>query len=125
MYGNLKALGIVNPERIERYTLRQEATTDILKIYYLKGKGDFFAKSVKFKFPRQRKTILVDGGTNDYREVSEISPELRHIVAELDQLATSEHQGQDIKQKILADLRHLEKVVANKIAEIENDLEQL
>ncbi|MGL4478087.1 MAG: DUF3461 family protein, partial [Aeromonas veronii] len=31
----------------------------------------------------------------------------------------------DIKQKILRDLRHLEKVVQNKISEIERDLEKL
>ncbi|MGL5161557.1 MAG: DUF3461 family protein, partial [Plesiomonas shigelloides] len=31
----------------------------------------------------------------------------------------------ELKQKILGDLRHLEKVVANKIAEIEADLEKL
>ncbi|TOP13784.1 hypothetical protein CGH23_01275, partial [Vibrio parahaemolyticus] len=31
----------------------------------------------------------------------------------------------DVKQKILSDLRHLEKVVSSKIAEIEADLEKL
>ncbi|HDI3265003.1 TPA: DUF3461 family protein, partial [Vibrio cholerae] len=31
----------------------------------------------------------------------------------------------DVKQKILNDLRHLEKVVASKIAEIEADLQKL
>lgn len=32
---------------------------------------------------------------------------------------------EDLKRKILDDLRHLESVVANKIAEIEADLEKL
>ncbi|MBE8570463.1 MULTISPECIES: DUF3461 family protein, partial [Vibrio] len=31
----------------------------------------------------------------------------------------------DVKEKILSDLRHLEKVVSSKIAEIEADLEKL
>lgn len=57
MYDNLKSLGITHPEDIDRYTLRQEANNDILKIYFRKDKGEFFAKSVKFKYPRQRKTI--------------------------------------------------------------------
>lgn len=47
MYDNLKSLGITNPEEIDRYSLRQEANNDILKIYFQKDKGEFFAKSVK------------------------------------------------------------------------------
>ncbi len=60
MYDNLKSLGITNPDEIDRYSLRQEANNDILKIYFQKDKGEFFAKSVKFKYPRQRKTVVAD-----------------------------------------------------------------
>lgn len=125
MYENLKSIGIIHPEKIERYALRQEAAADILKIYYQKSKGDLFAKSVKFKFPRQHKMVLINGGTSEYREVSEISPELRYIVQELDQLAQQEQQEQVSKEKILSELRHLEKVVTRKIAEIEQALNKL
>ncbi|MFM2482466.1 DUF3461 family protein [Celerinatantimonas sp. YJH-8] len=125
MYDNLKSIGIVKPESIERYVLRQEAMADILKIYFRKEKGDFFAKSVKFKYPRQQKTVRVNGGTGEYRDVSEISPELRYIVEELDQLTLHGQSEVDVKEKILTELRHLEKVVANKIADIERDLEKL
>ncbi len=65
MYDNLKSLGITHPEDIDRYTLRQEANNDILKIYFRKDKGEFFAKSVKFKYPRQRKTIQDAQGFNE------------------------------------------------------------
>ena len=51
MYDNLKSLGINQPEDVDRYSLRQEANNDILKIYFRKDKGEFFAKSVKFKYP--------------------------------------------------------------------------
>ena len=37
MYDNLKSLGITNPEEIDRYSLRQEANNDILKIYFQKA----------------------------------------------------------------------------------------
>ena len=50
MYENLKSLGIQEPTSVDSYTLRQEANHDILKIYFKKQKGEFFAKSVKFKF---------------------------------------------------------------------------
>ncbi|WP_174490296.1 DUF3461 family protein, partial [Escherichia coli] len=43
-FDNLKSLGITNPEEIDRYSLRQEANNDILKIYFQKDKGEFFAK---------------------------------------------------------------------------------
>ncbi len=59
MYDNLKSLGITQPEDVDRYSLRQEANNDILKIYFRKDKGEFFAKSVKFKYPRQRKTVVL------------------------------------------------------------------
>lgn len=123
MYDNLKSLGITNPDEIDRYSLRQEANNDILKIYFHKSKGEFFAKSVKFKYPRQRKTVASDGP--GYREIEEISPNLRYALDELDKLCQRDRSEIDLKRKILDDLRHLESVVTNKIAEIECDLEKL
>ena len=70
MYDNLKSLGITNPDEIDRYSLRQEANNDILKIYFQKDKGEFFAKSVKFKYPRQRKTVVADGVGQGYKPQS-------------------------------------------------------
>jgi len=122
MYDNLKSLGITNPEEIDRYSLRQEANNDILKIYFQK---EFFAKSVKFKYPRQRKTVVADGIGQGYKEVQEISPNLRYVIDELDQICQRDRTEVDLKRKILDDLRHLESVVANKINEIEADLEKL
>lgn len=125
MYDNLKSLGIANPDDIDRYSLRQEASNDILKIYFRKDKGEFFAKSVKFKYPRQRKTILADNSGQGYKEINEISPNLRYVIDELDQICQNEQTDVDLKRKILDDLRHLDSVVSNKIAEIEADLENL
>ena len=125
MYDNLKSLGITHPEEVDRYSLRQEANNDILKIYFRKDKGEFFAKSVKFKYPRQRKTVVSDQSGQGFKEVQEISPNLRYVIDELDQLCQQEQAEVDLKIKILDDLRHLELVVSNKISEIEADLEKL
>ncbi|CDG88563.1 MULTISPECIES: DUF3461 family protein [Xenorhabdus] len=125
MYDNLKSLGITHPEDIDRYSLRQEANNDILKIYFRKDKGEFFAKSVKFKYPRQLKTISDDNSAQGYKEVKEINTNLRYVIEELDQICKRDQVEVDLKHKILDDLRHLEHVVANKIAEIEADLEKL
>ncbi|WP_428243962.1 DUF3461 family protein [Gynuella sp.] len=124
-YESLKALGIEDVDSIEKYTLRTESDYDILKIYYHKRKGELFARSEKFKYPRQHKRVKVDGGTGDMEEFSEIAPSLRYVMEELDQIERFGSTHKDLKSKILKDLRHLEKVVTNKIAEIEADLEKL
>ncbi|MBY8157329.1 DUF3461 family protein [Vibrio fluvialis] len=126
MFPHLTGLGITDPTQIERYSLRQEAHKDVLKIYFKKQKGELFAKSVKFKYPRQVKNVLVDSGSHQYKEVTEINRNLTLIIDELNQITKHVQITQlDVKQKILSDLRHLEKVVASKIAEIESDLEKL
>ncbi len=94
-YENLKSLGIQEPTSVDSYTLRQEANHDILKIYFKKQKGEFFAKSVKFKYPRQRKTMLVDSGTHEYKDVTEINANLKYVVDELDNLTQGVHVQAD------------------------------
>ncbi len=126
MFPHLNGLGIQDPSQIERYSLRQEAQKDVLKIYFKKQKGEFFAKSVKFKYPRQKKSVLVDSGSHQYKEITEINRNLTLIIDELNKITRPEApQEVDVKQKVLNDLRHLEKVVASKIAEIEADLKKL
>ncbi|QXO17980.1 MULTISPECIES: DUF3461 family protein [Vibrio] len=126
MFPHLTGLGIAEPAQIERYSLRQEAHKDVLKIYFKKQKGELFAKSVKFKYPRQVKNVLVDSGSHQYKEVTEINRNLTLVIEELNKVTRHVSlSATDTKQKILNDLRHLEKVVASKIAEIEADLEKL
>ncbi|MBD1564950.1 DUF3461 family protein [Vibrio sp. S12_S33] len=126
MFPYLIGLGIQDPKQIERYSLRQEAHKDVLKIYFHKQKGELFAKSVKFKYPRQIKNVLVDSGSHQYKEVTEINRNLTLVIDELNEITKPAPQAEiDLKQKILTDLRHLEKVVSSKISEIEADLEKL
>ncbi|CAM2767006.1 DUF3461 family protein [Vibrio rarus] len=126
MYPHLTGLGINELEQIEHYSLRQEAQKDVLKIYFKKQKGELFAKSVKFKYPRKIKSVLIDDGSGQYRNKTEVNRNLTLVIDELN-LLTKPIQSKDVdlKQKILSDLRHLEKVVASKIKEIEGDLEKL
>src|SRR5690606_4218693 len=125
MYDNLKSLGITNPDEIDRYSLRQEANNDILKIYFHKDKGEIFAKSLKFKYQLQRKTVVADGVGQRYKKVQEISQYLRYVIDELDQICQRDRTEVDLKRKNLDDLRQHESVVTNKISEIEADLEKL
>ncbi|TCS44094.1 DUF3461 family protein [Reinekea marinisedimentorum] len=125
MYPYLNAIGITDTDLIEKYTVRTEGNADVLKVYYAKNKGELFARSEKFKYPRQKKRIMVDSGTHTYSDTTEVAPALRFVVEELDKIVQREVEEVDVKEKILTDLRHLEKVVANKIAEIEEDLKKL
>lgn len=125
MFEHLNAVGVTDTDKIEKYTLRTEGYDDILKIYYKREKGDLFARSEKFKYPRQQKRVKVDSGTGSYMDTTEISPSLRKLVDELDSIARRVHVETDLKKKILDDLHHLEKVVQNKIEEIEADLKRL
>lgn len=124
MYDNLKSLGITNPEEIDRYSLRQEANNDILKIYFQKDKGEFFAKSVKFKYPRQRKTVVADGVGQGYKEVQKSAR-----IYGISLMSLIKSASVTAAKLILSvrsdDLRHPESVVTNKISEIEADLEKL
>ncbi len=126
MFPHLTSLGIHDPSQIERYTLRQEALKDVLKIYFRKQKGELFAKSVKFKYPRQMKHVLVDSGSHQYKDITEINRNLTLVVDELNQI-TDPHilSDTELKEKVLADLHHLEMVVSAKIKEIEADLAKL
>lgn len=126
MFPHLTSLGIHDPSQIERYTLRQEALRDVLKIYFHKQKGELFAKSVKFKYPRQMKHVLVDSGSHQYKDITEINRNLTLVVDELNQITDPQNLSEsELKEKVLADLRHLEMVVSAKIKEIEADLAKL
>ena len=58
--------------------------------------------------------IAADGVGQGYKEVQEISPNLRYVIDELDQICQRDRTEIDLKRKILDDLRHLESVVTNK-----------
>ncbi|EGG93920.1 Chromosome segregation ATPase [gamma proteobacterium IMCC1989] len=119
----LHSIGIKNIDRVESYTIRSEANQDILKVYYKKEKGDLFHRSEKLKFPREQKTFKNESGK--YENTNEISSILHKAMIQLDKVTLIERKEKDVKKKIVADLRHLEQVVSNKIAEIEADLERL
>lgn len=125
MYPTLESMGITSYDNIEKYTLRYEGGFDVLKIYYRRAKGSLLPKSKKFKFGRATRTVLADGGTQQYREISEPSLVVLRAVDELSQLLGQEHDDKQTKEELLQELEHLERVVANKIADIKEKIEKL
>ena len=126
MYPNLRDIGIRNPENIQRYSIRTEGDKDVLKVYFRKQSVMMIGKSSKFKFQRQMRTV--SGGqvhTQNFTELSEINPTLHKIIQELDSLSLQSSSEKDLKQQMLSDLKHLQMVVDNKIAEIERKIDKL
>lgn len=87
MYDNILALGIEDLENIKGYSLNSEKDRDILKVRFHPSKGHFIARSQRFIYPRQHKVITVDSGRREKVHMTEISPTLRYVIEELDQIA--------------------------------------
>ncbi|NVK43692.1 MAG: DUF3461 family protein [Oceanospirillaceae bacterium] len=124
-FETLKSMGIEDLHDIERYSTRIEGDIDVLKIYYHRQHGEWFAKSKKFKFQRLHKNIKVNEGLVPYRATTESSPYYLRAVAELDQLVTQEQSTLDRKAQLLEELAHLEKVVSHKIEDLKRQIEEL
>lgn len=111
----LTQMGVQNPEQIARYALYMADNTDILRIIYNRKKGSILAVSTKFKFPRIKKSTLVDSGTRQTEIVYESSQEFRNAIAELDQLMDAKKSAADVKKLISEEVRLLEEEVALRI----------
>jgi len=124
-FETLKDMGIDDVHDIEKYTSRIEGDMDILKIYFHRHQGEWFAKSKKFKFKRVHKNVPVKEGLVPYRATTEPSPYYLRAVAELDSLVTEEKTTQNKKEVLLEELEHLEKVVARKIEDIRRQIDEM
>lgn len=124
-FETLKAMGVEDIDDIERYSMRIEGDIDVLKIYYHRHHGEWFAKSKKFKFQRLHKNVKVNEGLVPYRATTESSPYYLRAVAELDQLVAQERTSLDRKAQLLEELAHLEKVVTHKIEDLRRQIEEL
>ncbi|MCW8886990.1 MAG: DUF3461 family protein [Motiliproteus sp.] len=126
-YPTLTEMGVAEDsiEEIYKYSLRQEVDQDVLKIYFKRGKSSLLPKSKKFKFGRAAHTHRVDSSQNKYQEFAEMSPFLMKAIDELHKLVQHEHEITDLKARLLNDLEHLEKVMANKIRDLRDDIEKL
>ncbi len=124
-FETLAAMGVDDVQDIERYSTRIEGDVDILKLYFHRHHGEWFAKSKKFKFQRLDKNIKGKDGQVFYRAATESSSYYLRAVAELDQLVAQENSSLDRKALLLEELDHLEKVVTRKIDDLKRQIEEL
>lgn len=125
MYETLREMGVTDFENIDRYSLRQEGDEDILKIFFKREKGAMFSHSLKFRHGRAKKMVQIDSGTHEYKEVSEISPTMLKLCAELDTVVRKEETRADFKTRILTDIDQLEKAMQGRLQQLRADIKKL
>ena len=121
-------MGIKSVDNVQKYTLRQQGNTDVLKIYYKRPKGSFLSRTKKFSFIRNRSALPVEvRHSKAFDNMAKISPQLVLALQELKQLDATRQEAVpvDAKQKFLSDLDHLEKVMTAKMDEIRRQIKEL
>jgi len=126
-YPTLDQMGVKSVENVVKYSLRQEGDTDVLKIYYKRPKGSFLSRSKKFTFVRPNRVVSAYSATSERENPNKLSPMLLDALRELKILLSEKESDNpvDPKEKFLADLDHLERVMNAKINEIRQQIRDL
>ena len=111
-YSRLSEMGINNPQEIEKFAVYTVGHTDILQITYDRKKGSLLPVSRRYKFPQEKKSVLVDSGTRQTEVVYESVGSFREALHELEQLKVERQKGQDLSAQIREELRLLEEDIA-------------
>ena len=127
-YPTLKKMGVTSVDSVDKYTLRHQGDTDVLKIYYKRPKGSFLSRSKKFTFVRGRSAIPKQTrGAAGFEDINKVSPMLLKALEELKQLQARRQESEptDPKERFLANLDHLEKVMTAKLDDIRRQIQEL
>lgn len=124
-YPKLTEMGVRHPLEIEKFAVYTVAQTDILQITYDRKKGSLLPVSRRYKFPRVRKSVLVDSGTRQTEALYESAPALRQALRELEQLKTVRAQGKDLADLIRAEFKQLQEDIALRTQYIQTLIDKL
>ena len=111
-YPHLTEMGILNPQEIEKFAIYSTDKLDVLRIIYERKKGSLLPVSKNYKFPRVKKSHLVDSGTRDTAIVFESTDAFRSALHELEELKVNKSKGEDLAALILAEIQFLEEDIA-------------
>ncbi|UCH39388.1 MAG: DUF3461 family protein [Gammaproteobacteria bacterium] len=124
-YPRLTEMGINNPHEIEKFAIYTVDHTDILQITYDRKKGSLLPVSRRYKFPQEKKSVLVDSGTRQTEVVYESVGAFREALHELEQLRAAREKGQDLATLIKEELRLLEQDIALRLQYINSLTDKL
>jgi hypothetical protein len=111
-YPHLTEMGILNPQEIEKFAIYSTDKLDVLRIIYARKKGSLLPVSKNYKFPRVKKSHLVDSGTRDTAIVFESTDAFRSALHELEALKVDKSKSEDLAALILAEIQFLEEDIA-------------
>jgi Protein of unknown function (DUF3461) len=111
-YPHLTEMGILNPQEIEKFAIYSTDKLDVLRIIYQRKKGSLLPFSKNYKFPRVKKSVLVDSGTRDTALIFESTEAFRSALHELEALKVDKTKGDDLAALILAEIQFLEEDIA-------------
>ena len=111
-YPHLAEMGILNPQQIEKFAVYSTDKLDVLRIIYERKKGSLLPVSKNFKFPRIKKSVLVDSGTRETTLIFESTEAFRSALHELEALKIDKTRSEDLAALILAEIRYLEEDIA-------------
>lgn len=120
----LTRIGITNPSQISRYSLQEINNVDILRIVYKRTKGSLLPVSRKYKFERNEKLMLTDGGRK-HTTMSEISPFLGEIIGELSSIVQTKHSRSERKEIITDEINRLEEEMNTRISYLKGLVREL
>ena len=124
-YPHLTEMGILNPQEIEKFAIYSTDKLDVLRIIYQRKKGSLLPVSKNYKFPRVKKSHLVDSGTRETALVFESTDALRSALHELEALKVDKSKGEDLAALILAEVQFLEEDIALRTEYIKSLLGQI
>lgn len=111
-YPHLTEMGILNPQEIEKFAVYSTDEIDVLRIIYQRKKGSLLPVSKNFKYPRVKKSVMVDSGTRETAIVFESTDAFRNALHELEKLKVDKSRSDDLKALILAEIKFLEEDIA-------------
>ena len=124
-YPRLTEMGVTNPGQIEKYAIYTVEHTDILQITYDRKKGSLLPVSRRYKFPQQKKSVLVDSGTRQTEVVYESIGAFREALHELEQLKVKREKGQNVAALIKEEIRLLDEDISLRIQYIKSLADKL
>ena len=124
-YPRLDEMGVQNPDQIEKFAIYTVGHTDILQITYDRKKGSLLPVSRRYKFPQEKKSVLVDSGTRQTEVIFESIGAFREALHELEQLKVKRQKGKDVGALLKEEIRLLDEDISLRIQYINSLIEKL
>jgi hypothetical protein len=111
----LTEMGVANPDDIARYTIYTIHDTDVLRIIYSRKKGSLLPVSKTFKFPRIKKSVLVDSGTRKTQVLFERNPSFDNALTEIEAILENQKNQDQLNQVLADEILQLEAEMTSRI----------